>query len=118
MAWLKENKEEKSLPGLSQFTPRQLFWISSAQYKCSKLSDQKLRDQIRFGQNAPWSMRNNGSVMSSPEFSIDFSCPVGSPMNPDWSAEKGCLAKGMLVSKGIRNVLELYDIIMIYFELI
>ena len=91
MEWLKQHQEEHLLPGpLSRFTPEQLFWISSAQYKCSKISNQNLREQIRSSEYAPWGMRNNGTVMSSPEFSKDFECPVGSPMNPEWSSIEGC----------------------------
>ena len=91
MEWLKQHQEENLLPGpLSRFTPEQLFWISSAQYKCSKISNQNLREQIRSSEYAPWGMRNNGTAMSSPEFSKDFKCPVGSPMNPEWSSIEGC----------------------------
>ena len=94
MEWLKGNEVEKVLPGLSSFTPQQLFWISSAQYKCSKLTDKNLREQIRSSEYSPWSMRNNGTAMSSPEFSQDFKCPAGSPMNPEWSSIKGCGYRG------------------------
>ena len=95
MEWLKDHEPEERLPGLSSFTPEQLFWISSAQYKCSKLSDEQLREQIRSSEYAPWSVRNNGTAMSSPEFSKDFRCPVGSPMNPEWSTIEGCAYRGM-----------------------
>ena len=71
MEWLKDNAAEELLPGLNM-TPQQLFWISSSQYKCSKLSDEELREQIRTSEYAPWPMRNNGTAMSSPEFSKDF----------------------------------------------
>ena len=94
MEWLKDHGTEKILPGFDAFTPKQLFWISNAQYKCSKLTDQTLRSQIRYNDYAPLAMRNNGTAMSSPEFSTDFNCPVGNPMNPEWSSIKGCGDRG------------------------
>ena len=92
--WLKDNGEEEILPGFTQFTPQQLFWISSAQYKCSKLTDEELREQIRSSEYPPWAMRNNGTAMSAPEFSKDFKCVQGSPMNPDWKSIEGCAYRG------------------------
>ena len=96
MEWLKDHGEEEILPGFSQFTPEQLFWISSAQYKCSKLTDEELREQIRSSEYPPWAIRNNGTASSSPEFSKDFKCVQGSPMNPDWKSIKGCAYRGMI----------------------
>lgn len=94
MEWLKDHGEEEILPGFTQFTPQQLFWISSAQYKCSKLTDEELREQIRSSEYPPWAMRNNGTAMSAPEFSKDFKCVQGSPMNPDWKSIEGCAYRG------------------------
>ena len=93
--WLKDHEKEAILPGLTQFTPQQLFWISSAQYKCSKLTDEELREQIRSSEYAPWAMRNNGTAMSTPEFSKDFKCLQGSPMNPEWKSIEGCAYRGL-----------------------
>ena len=97
MEWLKDHGKEAILPGLTQFTAQQLFWISSAQYKCSKLTDEELREQIRSSEYAPWAMRNNGTAMSTPEFSKDFKCLQGSPMNPDWKSIEGCAYRGLNV---------------------
>ena len=95
MEWLKDHEPEEVLPApFNNFTQKQLFWISSAQYKCSHLTDQERKNQLTSSDYAPWEIRNIGSVMSSPEFSADFNCPIGSPMNPDWSAVEGCGAAG------------------------
>ena len=96
MEWLKDHGEEEILPGFCRFTPEQLFWISSAQYKCSKLTDEELREQIRSSEYPPWAIRNNGTASSSPEFSKDFKCVQGSPMNPEWKSIKGCAYRGII----------------------
>ena len=81
LKWLKRNKAKPSLPGL-RYTPRQLFWISSATNWCvkketdfSKQFDITFRDPFYFQFLAPF--------MNSDYFGKDFNCSVGSPMNPE-----------------------------------
>ena len=92
--WLKNHTDEEILPLYGAYSPQQLFWLSSAQWKCSKLTDQKLRELVLSSVYAPFGARINGTAMSSPEFSKDFNCALGSPMNPNWSSITGCKDRG------------------------
>lgn len=74
--------EEKKLPG-HDFTPKQLFWISWGQVWCAKWRDGALKQQIKTGQHSPGEFRIKGSLSNNNEFSKDFNCPTGSPMNPE-----------------------------------
>ena len=91
---MQDHGGEEILPGFDDFTSQQLLWISSAQYKCSKLTEEKLREIVLYSEHAPFGARINGTAMGSPEFSKVFKCPVGSPMNPDWSSIEGCEDRG------------------------
>ncbi|XP_058790781.1 neprilysin-2-like [Phymastichus coffea] len=73
--------QEFGLPGLP-YTPRQLFWISAANVWCSKSRHEMLEHSINTGVHSPHEFRVIGSFSNIPEFSRDFNCPVGSPMNP------------------------------------
>lgn len=84
--WVRDNGVESHLPGL-QYSPYQLFWISSAVRHCAKYSPKILK---RYSDNYQWSppqFRVNGPLQNLHDFAIDFGCPVGSKMNPD----KKCL---------------------------
>lgn len=68
------------LPNLP-YTPRQMFWLSTAHYFC--IPDQQIilyssMDII----HAPNNARVRGSFSNIPEFSLDFNCSLGTPMNP------------------------------------
>ena len=73
--------EEPVLPALG-YTQRQLFWISAASLHCSKSRPEKLKNQILTDPHSPWQIRTNGQMSNNPEFSRDWNCPLGSPMNP------------------------------------
>lgn len=77
----KQNGEESRLPGLP-YTPRQLFWISSANTWCAKIRPEAMRSRIITGEDGHYEFRVIGSFSNMPQFSKDFNCPVGSPMNP------------------------------------
>jgi neprilysin len=78
--WVKKHEVEDSLPGLD-FTPHQLFWLSSAQNWCSVYTKEQMKQRLE-GEHSPNRFRVIGSFQNSKEFSADFKCPVGSPMNP------------------------------------
>ena len=80
--WVAENGEEPLLPGLP-YTQSQLFWISSANVWCGKTRPEMLRKSMLTGRHPPKRFRINGPMMNSEEFSRDFNCPLGSPMNPE-----------------------------------
>ncbi|XP_045542231.1 neprilysin-2 isoform X1 [Papilio machaon] len=81
-AWTKRHGEEPRLPGLEKYTPKQLFWLSAASTWCSVYRKEALKLRITTGFHAPGRFRVLGPLSNMEEFSRDYSCPLGSPMNP------------------------------------
>eukprot|EP00833_Pecoramyces_ruminatium_P009508 jgi/Orpsp1_1/1183540/evm.model.c7180000085655.1 len=79
-------KRNQSLPGLTQYTNDQLFFVSFAQIWCIKVRPENYANQIN-DSHSPAKYRVNGSVSNSKYFAETFNCKAGSPMNP----EKKCL---------------------------
>lgn len=79
--WVKRNGNELVLPGLD-LTPNQLFWVGAANTWCSKYRPKSLEMRIRTGAHSPGNFRVKGPFSNSREFSQDFNCRIGSPMNP------------------------------------
>lgn len=77
-----EVSEDPRLPGQREFTPRQLFWIFFGQSWCTKYSPEELRDLLLTDYHPPARFRVNGPLINYGEFAGDFSCPLGSNMNP------------------------------------
>ncbi|KAJ8952571.1 hypothetical protein NQ318_006938 [Aromia moschata] len=77
---------EPRLPGLN-YSPNQLFWISSAVHHCSKYSAPTLERYIANYQWSPQQYRVNGPLQNIKDFALDFGCPAGSKMNPDVKCE-------------------------------
>jgi len=80
-------KHNPRLPGLTQYTLDQLFYISFGQIWCSKSRPESAVQRIRTDPHSPPKHRVNGAVSNSEHFSKTFNCPPNSPMNP----EKKCL---------------------------
>jgi len=80
--WAKRHSVEPRLPGLQQYTPRQMFWLSNANIWCEK--NNMLRDKLRLkkDKHSPNHFRVIGSHSNMKDFSDDFGCPLGSNMNP------------------------------------
>ena len=76
-----ESREEPRLPGL-HYTPRQLFWLSSAMHYCRALKPESEKDHVIRAQSAPRMFRVNVPLMNREEFSRDWKCPTGAFMNP------------------------------------
>ncbi|KAF9575517.1 hypothetical protein EC968_002778 [Mortierella alpina] len=70
------------LPGLNNFTPEQLFFISFGRAWCKKMGPQTQTSFGKAGSYSPNNWRINGALQNSDEFAWVFGCPVGSPMNP------------------------------------
>uniref|UniRef100_A0A0N4YMS8 Peptidase_M13 domain-containing protein n=1 Tax=Nippostrongylus brasiliensis TaxID=27835 RepID=A0A0N4YMS8_NIPBR len=72
--------EELRLPGLEQFSPNQIFWITydsqSSKRRC------EIRFQLLTNPHAPGSCRTNQVMQDIPSFGMDFGCKQGSPMYP------------------------------------
>ncbi|KAL9887927.1 M13 family metallopeptidase neprilysin 2 isoform 1-T1 [Glossina fuscipes fuscipes] len=79
--WVAQNGVEPRLPGLD-YTPEQMFWISAAQTWCAKIRKETLRMRITTGAHSPNEFRVLGTLSNTKDFSRDFQCPEGSPMNP------------------------------------
>ncbi|XP_013133397.1 PREDICTED: membrane metallo-endopeptidase-like 1 [Papilio polytes] len=81
-AWTKRHGEEPRLPGLEKYSPKQMFWLSAASTWCSVYRKEAMKLRITTGFHAPGRFRVLGPLSNMEEFSRDFSCPLGSPMNP------------------------------------
>ncbi|KAL7013331.1 hypothetical protein ACKWTF_015335 [Chironomus riparius] len=81
-----KNGPEKKLPGL-KYTPNQLFWISEAQIWCSVYRPESMKLYIKINEHSPGQFRVLGPLSNMKEFSKDFNCPIGSPMNPAHKCE-------------------------------
>ncbi|GLV37814.1 Neprilysin 2 [Carabus blaptoides fortunei] len=79
--WVERNSAEQKLPGLP-YTPQQMFWISAANTWCSKYRPESLKLRVTTGYHSPGQFRVLGPMSNLEEFAKDFSCPVGSKMNP------------------------------------
>ncbi|XP_062123109.1 neprilysin-2-like [Drosophila sulfurigaster albostrigata] len=79
--WVEKHGEEQRLPGLD-YTPQQMFWISVAHTWCTKYRKEYLDLWIKTDEHSPSEFRILGPLSNSKEFSKDFQCPEGSPMNP------------------------------------
>lgn len=79
--WVENNGPEGKLPGL-EYTSNQLFWISAAQNWCSKYRLEAVELQVTTDVHAPEDFRVFGPFSNMDYFSKDFSCPLGSKMNP------------------------------------
>jgi membrane metallo-endopeptidase-like protein 1 len=79
--WVSKNGEEAVLPGLD-YTPNQLFWLSAVQSWCSVYRTEILKILITTNDHPPSQFRMRGILSNMHEFSKDFNCAEGSPMNP------------------------------------
>lgn len=82
LKWVERHEDEPHLPGLQQYTSKQMFWISAAQTWCSANRDWYTKMTMTVDTHAPSRFRVIGSVKNNRDFAIDFNCKSGSPMNP------------------------------------
>jgi len=80
-------KNNQGLPGLTNYTNDQLFYISFGQIWCSKQRPEAALQQVLTDPHSPAKYRVNGSLSNSKHFAEVFKCKTGTPMNP----EKKCL---------------------------
>ncbi|CAI6356529.1 unnamed protein product [Macrosiphum euphorbiae] len=73
---------EPRLPGLLEYTPRQMFWLSNANVWCEKNQMDVDIFRIKYGEHSLSRFRINGPFSNMKDFSDDFRCPLGSNMNP------------------------------------
>ncbi|XP_049862497.1 neprilysin-4-like isoform X1 [Schistocerca gregaria] len=81
------NQTELLLPGLSQYSPEQLFYIGFAHMWCGNSTKGALKSRVVEGVHSPNRYRVIGTLSNSEDFSKAWNCKPGSPMNP----EKKCV---------------------------
>ncbi|KAL7754024.1 hypothetical protein RI367_000003 [Sorochytrium milnesiophthora] len=70
------------LPGLSDLSPEQLFFVTVGQTFCLKVSSKSARTLWTEGVHSYGHSRVHGLLQNSPEFASAFNCAPGTPMNP------------------------------------
>jgi len=75
------NGEEDLLPGLEQYSPSQIFFISYGNIWCGHETPQRLENLILTDPHSPSYYRVVGPLSNSEDFVRQFGCPAGSPMN-------------------------------------
>ncbi|XP_022344016.2 neprilysin-like [Crassostrea virginica] len=80
-----ENKQEREpdrLPGLSNLSNKQLFFLNFAQVWCGTMRPEAVINRIRTTLHSPGKFRVIGTLQNMPEFAEVFNCPAESYMNP------------------------------------
>ncbi|XP_011310973.1 endothelin-converting enzyme 1 isoform X2 [Fopius arisanus] len=73
---------KQALPGLSEYTQDQLFFLGFAQVWCGNYTNGALKSKLIEGAHAPNHFRVIGTLSNNQEFSRAWNCPLGSSMNP------------------------------------
>lgn len=73
--------KEPSLPGLTQFTSEQMFFISNAQVWCEIQTPEHLLGQVLGDPHSPGRFRVVGPLGNSEDFQREFNCPADAAMN-------------------------------------
>ena len=83
-SYVAHNGEESRLPGLEQFSPEQIFFISFATSFCTKYANDKILDiTMKHDEHTVAPYRVIGALSNLHAFSAHFKCrPRNSPMNP------------------------------------
>lgn len=79
--WVEKHGEEPGLPGIN-LTHDQLFFLNYAQIWCGSMRPEDALTKIRSSVHSPGPIRVLGPLSNSWDFAAAFSCPSGSPMNP------------------------------------
>ncbi|XP_063858887.1 neprilysin-1-like isoform X1 [Scylla paramamosain] len=80
--------EEPRLPGLEEFSPDHIFYLSFANPWCEHKSPEMALQLLFLDAHSPGKFRVLGSLSNDDEFSKVWNCPAGSPMN---SGKDRCL---------------------------
>ncbi|GMT15634.1 hypothetical protein PFISCL1PPCAC_6931, partial [Pristionchus fissidentatus] len=83
MSYLAKHGPEPRLPGMTQITNEQLFFIGYAQTWCNKYKPEALTNSVLSDPHAPGKFRVEVVSRNQKEFAEAFNCPVGSRMNPE-----------------------------------
>ncbi|CAH1980231.1 unnamed protein product [Acanthoscelides obtectus] len=81
--WLRRNGDDEGhLPGLQQYSGRQMFWMSAASVWCSKIRPEELKQMVVTDEHAPDKYRVIVPLANMEYFAKDFNCAAGTKMNP------------------------------------
>jgi len=72
---------EPALPGLTQFTPEQMFFVAFSQVWCEIATPESLLNQVLGDPHSPGKFRVWGPLSNSPDFVREWNCPADSNMN-------------------------------------
>ena len=72
--WVKDHQVEPSMPGLSNYTGEQLFYVSFANIWCSNERVEYIKKIILSDEHSPAKFRVNGVLVNSPDFAKAFNC--------------------------------------------
>lgn len=73
---------EPLLPGMTNFTVEQLFFLSAGQVWCSSHRPEAARLDLLTDEHSPSKFRVVGPLSNMAEFAEAYKCPLGSKMNP------------------------------------
>ena len=79
---LRKYGDEAKLPGLSQFSNRQMFWLSWARLWCVKYHPIVIK-AMSADTHTVSEYRINNPLKNFGKFAEDFNCPANSMMNPN-----------------------------------
>jgi predicted metalloendopeptidase len=74
--------KSKMLPGLSDYTNDQLFFIAFGQLWCAYTTEQSFSYDVMSNEHSPDPIRVLGTLSNNEDFAEAFDCPVNSRMNP------------------------------------
>ncbi|KAG5674892.1 hypothetical protein PVAND_004837 [Polypedilum vanderplanki] len=84
--WLKSQPKEvlenETLPELN-LTSTQLFFLNFGQVWCGDIRTEAHKNKMKIAVHSPSRFRVLGTLSNFEEFSKEFNCPKGSPMNPE-----------------------------------
>lgn len=73
--------QNEILPELN-LTMTQLFFLNFGQVWCGEIRREANKNKMKTAVHSPGRFRVIGALSNFEEFSKEFNCPVGSPMNP------------------------------------
>jgi putative endopeptidase len=68
-------------------TNEQVFFVAWAQNWCQHVAEPEVVRRLEVDSHSPGEFRAIGPLVNLPEFAAAFSCPVGTPMNPEKRCE-------------------------------
>ena len=81
-AWRASDPPAQRLPGLSDVSPEQLFFLSFAQVWCGETRPEAAHQRLLTDPHSPHRFRVNGVMRNSEAFAQAYGCAVGTPLHP------------------------------------